>query len=421
LRYCSLLYRQPYVFSPAYGSAVLHAFPAEDSVFQTVLRDSFEAWVPAPDGGLLPRDAVFGQERFGGCAAQCRRPENVKDGNASVELTRSTEGDSYLQYRVPVTDAMKGKHLNISLWVKSDVRRGSKAIAVEIQSAKRTNRLVYTTPGQWQKIEAVQYVPPWGADLSVFCTARDTATAPAYFDDLTVEVLDRFALGLRNRRWNSFLLTKGYFHLIHSGLPPLVLKEVFAVKQPLLQFRERAEIVGDEEFAERLAGLGEDKAIETLRTRVFVDRALPGAAASAPSSGLAPLQGRDPNDGTASREPGGGGLRYAVESYNVNSVEMKVIAPRRGLLYWVDGYDKDWRAYVNGAEVPIARANLNFKAIALPAGESRVRFTFEPADFKVALWAFYGLAVLASLGAAASWLLGKAMGRRAAIVSGAGR
>ena len=42
-----------------------------------------------------------------------------------------------------------------------------------------------------------------------------------------------------------------------------------------------------------------------------------------------------------------------MERYNYNSFEMKTSAASDGILYWADGYDKHWHAYVNGKEIPI--------------------------------------------------------------------
>lgn len=54
-----------------------------------------------------------------------------------------------------------------------------------------------------------------------------------------------------------------------------------------------------------------------------------------------------------------------------------------------------WTATVDGRKVPIAMANYNFRAIALPAGEHRVEFRFWPAGFTAAL-------VLGAVGLAAA-------------------
>jgi uncharacterized membrane protein YfhO len=64
-------------------------------------------------------------------------------------------------------------------------------------------------------------------------------------------------------------------------------------------------------------------------------------------------------------------------------------------LYWSDGFDKGWRAYVAGKEVPIYRVNVNFKAIVLRAGSSHIDFVYQRPLFKMALLVFYGTLGLA--------------------------
>ena len=69
---------------------------------------------------------------------------------------------------------------------------------------------------------------------------------------------------------------------------------------------------------------------------------------------------------------------------------MNVFSDKDGILYWADGYDKNWHAYVNGKEVPIYRANINFKAISLPKGNNNISFVYNPYLFKMSLFIFYG-------------------------------
>jgi len=74
---------------------------------------------------------------------------------------------------------------------------------------------------------------------------------------------------------------------------------------------------------------------------------------------------------------------------------MNVVTDKEGILYWSDGFDNGWHAYVNGEEVSIYRANINFKAIVIPKGVSHINFVYEHTLFKLALWAFYGALMLA--------------------------
>jgi uncharacterized membrane protein YfhO len=55
-----------------------------------------------------------------------------------------------------------------------------------------------------------------------------------------------------------------------------------------------------------------------------------------------------------------------------------VTAPAAGWLVFNDAYAAVWRAEVNGSRAEIFRANLLVRAVLVPAGESRVVFTFWP-------------------------------------------
>ncbi len=63
-------------------------------------------------------------------------------------------------------------------------------------------------------------------------------------------------------------------------------------------------------------------------------------------------------------------------SSNVLVAEVDLQNPDGAWLYYADSYHLGWRAYVNGKRVPIAEANLAFKAVKLEAGKNVVRFEF---------------------------------------------
>lgn len=70
--------------------------------------------------------------------------------------------------------------------------------------------------------------------------------------------------------------------------------------------------------------------------------------------------------------------RLHILGFNTNEllVETQTLAPGGAWLVYADAYHPGWRAMVNGRPVPIAEANLAFKAVQVPEGQATVRFWF---------------------------------------------
>jgi hypothetical protein len=83
-----------------------------------------------------------------------------------------------------------------------------------------------------------------------------------------------------------------------------------------------------------------------------------------------------------------------------NSYTVRANAVEQSVLVFADTYYVGWRAFVDGDEVPILRANHAFKAVQVGPGPHVVRFVFEPSSFRLgAALSCVGLAlVLALLG-----------------------
>lgn len=69
----------------------------------------------------------------------------------------------------------------------------------------------------------------------------------------------------------------------------------------------------------------------------------------------------------------------SILHFTANSLTAKVTLPLKGRNYWfyyVDAWHPFWRAYVNGQEVPVLKANLGFKVVEIPDGVSVVKFVY---------------------------------------------
>jgi hypothetical protein len=82
---------------------------------------------------------------------------------------------------------------------------------------------------------------------------------------------------------------------------------------------------------------------------------------------------------------------YNVVFYNINELLMEVETNNDGMLLFRDGYNKSWKGYVDGKEVPIYKVNIGFKGIPLKAGVHEIVFKYKP---KLFLFAFYSFIIL---------------------------
>ena len=67
-----------------------------------------------------------------------------------------------------------------------------------------------------------------------------------------------------------------------------------------------------------------------------------------------------------------------IASYRNTEIVVDVTAPRAGFLVLNDLFHPWWRAEIDGHPAPVLKANVLFRAVAVPAGRHSVRFRFEP-------------------------------------------
>lgn len=70
--------------------------------------------------------------------------------------------------------------------------------------------------------------------------------------------------------------------------------------------------------------------------------------------------------------------RVDLRVYTPQKIVAEVEAPASGYLLINDQYDPDWRVRVNGAPVPLLRADYLFRAVPLPAGKTEVTLSYRP-------------------------------------------
>jgi hypothetical protein len=84
-----------------------------------------------------------------------------------------------------------------------------------------------------------------------------------------------------------------------------------------------------------------------------------------------------------------------VLTYSANRVAVKARLGGDGFLVLGDNYFPGWKAFVNGIETSVYRANYTLRTVFLKRGESTVEFIYDPYFFKLGKWisVFTGLLV----------------------------
>lgn len=98
------------------------------------------------------------------------------------------------------------------------------------------------------------------------------------------------------------------------------------------------------------------------------------------------------------RPPPSGEVRIAL--YQPERVVLQTRGDEAAAVVLTDVYFPGWEATLDGAAVALLRANLNFRAVAVPAGEHEIEMRYRPATLR---WGA-GLALIAALACAAAAL-----------------
>lgn len=75
-----------------------------------------------------------------------------------------------------------------------------------------------------------------------------------------------------------------------------------------------------------------------------------------------------------------------ITKYTANEVVLQSKSSVPKLLFLSDVFDRGWRATVDGQEARIDRADYDFRAVSVPAGEHTVRMIYWPKSFVYGLW-----------------------------------
>ncbi len=84
-----------------------------------------------------------------------------------------------------------------------------------------------------------------------------------------------------------------------------------------------------------------------------------------------------------------------ITKYTSNSITITAQTNKNALLFLSEIFYPGWKAYVDGQETAIYRADYTFRSIVVPAGSHTVVFSYEPLSFTIGCWSFIsGIVIL---------------------------
>jgi len=90
--------------------------------------------------------------------------------------------------------------------------------------------------------------------------------------------------------------------------------------------------------------------------------------------------------------------KLEIVKYSPNEINIKTEVEKDSLLFLSDSYYDAWKAFQDGKEIPIYRANYAFRAVPVNAGSHVIEFSYDPLSFKIGLFlaliGFGGILVL---------------------------
>ncbi len=174
-------------------------------------------------------------------------------------------------------------------------------------------------------------------------------------------------VGLRSIFW-----TKRYYDIYKLGERDVdAFNALMGVGQPVLGFRAAHEVLSEKELQEFIQQKG-GRALQELLDQRVVLAAEPGLKPRAQNAPTAPSK-----------------FSFDVDAYLHGTVRFRVNVPREGFVIYWDGFDDDWIAHVNGAERPIYRANIGFKAVAVSPEDRTIEFAYRPRWFLAGVFGYW--------------------------------
>lgn len=408
IRYAAHLESRPYMFTELYKMHPLFEgkdMPGADVTSKTIPNASFERWAETT-GGWLPEG--FSYDGSAGWAVQPNyMPEAVKDGVSSMVVVPAQGRRAEIKLTIDTAPYIgRTMMFAIKVWTMNSVP-GSIGMRLDAEGATSDRHYqisnvkiggMLANEVSWERLYVEKFVTKNTVPVTVTLFVDGAADAYAVFDDMRLyvrEPVSDIVYAMMSKDVAYFQMLKNYFVLVnYAGMPPEALAEMFAIMQDPIQFKTGALLIDAGKIEERFRGVNPGRLAELLKERILIEET---EAKGLEDTFIMPhpeYEGFMADGGKS----GSHVFDYAIESYDFNRLILDVNTDKDGFLYWADGYDEYWHAYVDGAEVPIYRANVNFKAIRINQGGHKVEFAYRPMLFLASIAVFYAV-IIASLAA----------------------
>lgn len=195
--------------------------------------------------------------------------------------------------------------------------------------------------------------------------------------------------------WDHLYMTTSFYdYLVHVAIDKQLITS--SVVSPILNFFPAANVItvsNKYEAVERINASEPD----FLRSHIFIERGI-GSTASEPEllklfqkSNYVKYTEEEVDNVDKKknlRYPPNPDVDLSVIDYDINHLRINVTTPYDGYFYFGDGYNRHWKAFVDGNKTVIEKANINFKSVYTPKGDHRIEFVYDPVFFRYSLYLY---------------------------------
>lgn len=196
------------------------------------------------------------------------------------------------------------------------------------------------------------------------------------YNNISAKEYLMFCFEYRVRPGQIFVLLNDYYRLIkpqgafnefmrYSAILPDNVMDAIGVSEPIIRYYSGASFLPQEQIVANIRDVN-----KSSYSRLYLES----------NSKL--------TEGNVHPEAGNN-FSYKILQFNSNLLSLSYSAPKEGYLYYSDCYDTYWNAYVDSKKTNVYKANVAFKAIKIPAGTHKVKFSYDPIYFRISLWFYY--------------------------------